>query len=61
MSTRVSLNLLNELRKRDQMRGLSNILSLFHNKSNKFNKTRAWVLDSFYHDIKITLKMAFFV
>ena len=31
MSAYVLLNLLNELRKRDKMRGLPNILSLFHN------------------------------
>ena len=31
MSAHVLLNLLNELRKRDKMRGLPNILSLFRN------------------------------
>ena len=31
MSAHALLNLLNELRKRDKMRGLSCILSLFHN------------------------------
>ena len=31
MSARVLLNLLNELRKSDKMRGLSSILSLFRN------------------------------
>ena len=41
MRAHVLLNLLNELRKRDKMRGLPNILSLFHNKSNKINNTRA--------------------
>ena len=35
------LNFLNELRKRDKMRGLLSILSLFPNKFNKFNYTRA--------------------
>ena len=35
------LNLLNELRKRDKMRGLQSILSLFRNMINKFNSTRA--------------------
>ena len=37
MSTPVLLNLLNELRKKDKMGGLPHILSLFHNKFNKFN------------------------
>ena len=45
----VLLNLLNELRKRDKMRGLPNILSLFRNDFNKFNNTRAWMLDFIYH------------
>ena len=49
MSTHVLLNLLNELGKRDKIRGLSSILSLFHNKFNKFNDTRACLLDSIYH------------
>ena len=33
----VLLNLFNELGKRDKMRGLSSILSLFRNDFNKFN------------------------
>ena len=41
MSAHVLLDLLNELRKRDKMRGLSSILSLFGNKLNNFNNTRA--------------------
>ena len=50
MSAHVLLNLLNELRKRDKMRGLPSfhgithlpsILSLFRNEFNKFNNTRA--------------------
>ena len=41
MSTHVILNLLNELGKRDIMRGLPSILSLFRNKLNKFNNTGA--------------------
>ena len=49
MSAHVLLNLLNELRKRDKMRGLPCILSLFHNQFNKFNNTSAQILDSFYH------------
>ena len=36
------LNLLNEL-------GLPSILSLFRNELNKFNNTRARMLDSIYH------------
>ena len=50
MSAHVLLNLLNELRKIDKMRGWS-ILSLFCNEFNKFNKTRAQMLDSIYHMI----------
>ena len=49
MSAHVLLNLLNELGKRDKMRGLPNILSLFRNEINKFNNTRARMLDSIYH------------
>ena len=45
------LNLLNELRKRDKMRGLPRILFLFHNEFNKFNNTGAQMLDSIYHMI----------
>ena len=47
MSAHVLLNLLNELRKRDKMRGLLSILSLFRNEFNKFNNTRARMLESF--------------
>ena len=49
MSAHVLLNLLNELGKRDKMRGLPSILSLFCDEFNKFNKTRARMLNSFYH------------
>ena len=49
MSAHVLLNLLNELGKSDKMRGLPSILSLFHNEFNKFNNTRARMLDSIYH------------
>ena len=52
MSAHVLLNLLNELGKRDKMRGLPSILSLFRNEFNKFNNTRARMLDSIYHMIK---------
>ena len=44
MSARVLLNLLNKLGKRDKMRGLPSILSLFRNEFNKFNNTRARML-----------------
>ena len=40
MSVHVLLILLTELGKRDKMRGLSSILSLFHTEVNKINKTR---------------------
>ena len=49
MSVHVLLNLLNELGKRDKMRGLPRILSLFRNEFNKFNNTRVRMLDSVYH------------
>ena len=49
MSAHVLLNLLNELRKRDKMRGLPSILSFFRNEFNKFNNTRARMLDPIYH------------
>ena len=45
MSAHALLNLLNELRKRDKMRGLSCISSLFHSEFNKFNDTGARMLD----------------
>ena len=48
MSARVLLNLLNKLRKRDQMGGWPSILSL-RNKFNKFNNSGARILDSIYH------------
>ena len=49
MSAHVLLNLLNELRKRDKMRGLPSILFLFRNEFKKFNNTRARMLDPIYH------------
>ena len=49
MSARFLLNLINELRKRDKMRGLPSILSLFLNSFNKFNNTGVQMLDSIYH------------
>ena len=58
MSAHVLLNILNELGKRDKMRGLPSILSLFRNEFNKFNNTRARMLDSIYH-MTNTLKSDF--
>ena len=49
MSAHVLMNLLNELGKRDKMRGLPSILSLFRNEFNKFINTIARMLDSIYH------------
>ena len=49
MSAYALLNLLNELRKRDKMRGLWSILFLFRKELNKFNNTRPRMLDSIYH------------
>ena len=49
MSAHVLLNFLNKLRKRDKIRGLPSILSLFLYKFNKFNNTGARMLDSIYH------------
>ena len=49
MSAHVLLNLLNELGKRDKMRGLPHILSIFRSKFNKFNNTGALMLGSIYH------------
>ena len=54
MSAHVLLNFLNKLGKRDKMRGLPSILSLFCNKFNKLNNTGARMLDSIYH---MTLKL----
>ena len=52
MNAHVLLKSLNELRKRDKMRGLQSILSLSRNKFNSLNNTEARVLDSiFSHDI----------
>ena len=48
MSAHILLNVLNELGKRDKMRGLSSILSLFRNEFDKFDNTRARMLDPIY-------------
>ena len=58
MSAHVLLTLLNELGKRDQMHSLPSILSLFRNEFNKFNNTRARMIDSMYH-MTNTLKSHF--
>ena len=49
MSAHVLLNLLNKLGKRDKMRGLMSILSLFRKEFNKLNNTGALMLDSNFH------------
>ena len=49
MSAHVLLNLLNKLGKRDKMRGLPSIFSLFRKAFNKYNNTRARMLDSIYN------------
>ena len=49
MCAHVLLNLFNELGKREKMQGLPSILSLFRNKFNKFNNTKARMLGSIYH------------
>ena len=49
MSAHVLLNLLIGLGKRDKMRGLPSILSLFRNEFNKFNNIRVRMSDSIYH------------
>ena len=61
MSSHVVLNLLNELGKRDKMRGLQSTLCLIRNEFNKFNKTRARMLDSIYPMTLKILKKCIFV
>ena len=46
MGAHILLKLLNKLRKRAKMRDLQSILSLFCNEFNKFNNTRAQILNS---------------
>ena len=57
MSAYVLLNLLNAFGKRDKMRGLPSILSLFRNEFNKFNNTRARMLDSGLYNILFTVTL----
>ena len=52
------MNLLNELGKRNKMRDMPSILSLFDNKFKKFNNTGERMLDSIYH-IKTLKKLHF--
>ena len=59
MSAYALLNLFNELGKRDKMRGVSSILSFFHNEFNKFNKSRSRMLDSIYQMTLKILKITF--
>ena len=51
MGVHVLLNLLNDFRKRDEMRGLSRMLSLFRNEFNESNKTckSTYAIDSIFH------------
>ena len=49
MSAHVLLSLLNKLGKRDQMRGLSSILSLFRNNFNNSIIKETRMLDFIYH------------
>ena len=46
---KIFFNLSNELEKSNKMWGLPSILSLFHDKFDKFNNTGAGMLDSIYH------------
>ena len=55
MSAHILLNLLNELRKRDKMRGLPSILSLFRNEQYRSTNVRFYLS----YDIKITFKSHF--
>ena len=49
MSAHVLFNLLNEFGKRDKMRSLPGILSVFPKEFNKFNNIGARMLDYIYH------------
>ena len=46
--------------KRDKLRGLTSILSLFRNEFNKFNNTEARMLDSICHMTMKLVKNRFF-
>ena len=49
----------NELRKSNEMRGLSNIISPFRNEFNKFDNTEARMLDYIYHMALNLFKITF--
>ena len=59
MSAHVLFNLLNELGKRDKMRGLKSILSPFCNKFNKLKNKSTIVIFYLSYDISIILKPPF--
>ena len=61
MSVHVLLNSLNELGKRDKMRGLPSISSPFCNEFNKLNCTRARTLDYAILSIKCEACRAFYL
>ena len=54
MSAHVLLNLLNELGKKDKIRGLPSILPFFRSEFNIFNNTGSCMLDSIY---QMTIKL----
>ena len=54
------LNLLNVLSQSDNMRCLPIIHHFFRNELNKFNNTRAQMLDSSVYDIKVTFLKSYF-
>ena len=59
MIAHVLLNLLNEFRKKDKIRGLPSILFLFR-EFNNLNNTGARILDSIYHMTpRTTMKLCF--
>ena len=61
MSAYSFIEFIKQVGERNKMRVLPSILSLFRNRFNKFNNTRAGMLDSILsYDIKITLKSHFY-
>ena len=55
--TRVLIELLNELWKRDKMRGLPSILAIFHNEINKFNeKSQYAMLIRYPRTLRVSVK-----
>ena len=51
------VSVLNELKKRDKMRGLPSILSFFRNEFNKFNNTGARILNYRSTNVKFNLSV----